>query len=115
MRCKNVLWVELREIGRGLFGGVAVASGTRSESLRPRGGTVRNKSSSAGWVEVDGVEAGLMDSSALSTEKREFLCDSFSLRIAISSFASKASEISDRELKTDHVNRGVPRNSSRRR
>jgi len=106
--------VEVREIGRGLVTGVVVTSGVRSESLRPGGGAVRNKSSSEGWVEVDGVEAGLRDSPALSMEKREFLCDSFSLRIAISSFASTVSEISDRESKTHHVN-GVPRNSSRRR
>lgn len=79
--------MEVREIGRGLVGIVAM-SGVRSESLRPGGGAVRSKSSSEGWVEVEGVEAGLRDSSALSTEKREFLCDSFSLRIAISSFAS---------------------------
>ena len=65
-------------------------------------------------MEVDGVEAGLRDSSALSTEKREFLCDSFSLRIAISSFASRASGISDKESKAHHVN-GIPRSSSRRR
>lgn len=80
----------------------------------PGGGAVRNKSSSEVWVEVDGVEVGLEDSPALSTEKREFLCDSFSLRIATSSFASKASVISDREPKTHHVS-GAPRNSSRRR
>jgi len=65
-------------------------------------------------VEVDGVEAGLRDSSALSMEKREFLCDSFSLRIAISSLASKASEISGREAQTHRAN-VAPRNSSRRR
>lgn len=84
----------MREIGRGLVFGVAITSGARSESLRPGGGAVRSKSSSEGWVEVEGVEAGLSDSSALSTEKREFLCDNFSLRIDISSFASIASEIS---------------------
>ena len=87
--------MELREIGRGFAVGVEVTSEARSESLRPGGGAVRNKSSSEGCVEVDGVEAGLTDSSALSAEKREFLCDSFSLRIATSSFASKASGISD--------------------
>ena len=85
--------MEVREIGRGLVVGV-ITSGVRSESLRPGGGAVRSKSSSEGWVEVDGVEAGLRDPPALSTEKREFLCDSFSLRIAISSFASMVSEIS---------------------
>lgn len=73
MRCKKLLWVELREIGRGFDLGVTVTPEVRSESLRPGGGAVRNKSSSEGCVEVDGVEAGLMDSSALSTEKREFL------------------------------------------
>lgn len=84
----------MREIGRGFVVGVCVASEVRSESLSPGGGAVRNKSSSEGCVEVDGVEAGLLDPSALYTEKREFLCDSFSLRIATSSFASKASGIS---------------------
>lgn len=92
--------MELREIGRGFVFGVTVISGVRSESLRPGGGAVRNKSSSEGCVEVDGVEAGLIDPSALSTEKREFLCDNFSLRIAISSFASKARGISDGEPDT---------------
>ena len=89
-------------------------AGVRSESLIPGGGAVRSKSSSEVWVEVDGVEAGLEDSSALSTEKREFRCNSFSLRIATSSFASKASGISARELKVRHVT-DAPRNSSRRR
>ena len=89
--------MELREIGRGLVVCVAVTPGVRSESLIPGGGAVRNKSSSELWVEVDGVEAGLEDPPALSTEKREFLCESFSLKITISSFASKASEISGGE------------------
>lgn len=87
----------MREIGRGLVFGVVITSGARSESLRPGGGAVRSKSSSEGWVEVDGVEAGLSDSSALSTENREILCDNFSLRIATSSFASTESEISEIE------------------
>ena len=100
MRCKKSA---LREVGRFFVFGVDVTSRARSESLRPGGGAVRNKSSSEGCVEVDGVETGLMDSSALSTEKREVLCDSFSLRIAISSFASKASGISNGESKTHHI------------
>lgn len=106
--------MELREIGRGLVVGVAATSEVRSESLRPGGGAVRSKSSSEGWVDVDGVEAGLRDSAALSTEKRELLCDSFSLRIAISSLASKSSGINDEGPKTHHTN-CEPRNSSRKR
>ena len=106
--------MEVREIGRGLVVDVVEGPGVRSESLIPGGGAVRNKSSSEVWVEVDGVEAGLEDSPALSTEKREFLCDSFSLRIATSSLASKASGVSDSEPKTYRVS-GAPRNSSRRR